>query len=348
MQRSAANPLITPAAIAPSRPELEVLCTFNPGAVRVGDETLLLVRVAERPVPERGYVSYARLAAHGDPPEIAIHHLHADDPDLDTRDPRLVRYRGQVLLTSISHLRLARSRDGEHFTIDPAPTIAPREPYESYGIEDPRITPLDGRYWINYSAISEQGVCTALMSTSDFIDFERHGVIFAPNNKDIAIFPEKIKGRYVCRHRPNPGEIGMPAIWTAWSDNLLDWGGHRYTMGPRAGGWDCERVGCGAPPIKTERGWLELYHASDFNVRYCVGAMLTALDDPTRVLARCAAPVLAPEADYERRGLMPDVVFHNGLTVDGDVVNVYYGAADTVVACARFSLEELLGSLREA
>lgn len=346
MERLAGNPLITAADVKPTCDEMEVFCVFNPGAVRHNGQTILLVRVAERPKPEPGFVSTAILDCRQEPPRIVVVRIPADDPDLDCYDPRVFRYKGQVMLTSISHLRVARSRDGEHFQIDNNPAMVPQEPLEAYGIEDPRITRLNGRYWINYSAVSHYGVCTALASTVDFVTFERHGTLFAPDNKDIAIFPATVNGRYVCRHRPSQKEIGIPTIWTAFSDNLLDWGGHRPTMSPRPGMWDCERVGCGAPPVQTGKGWIDFYHGANHETRYCVGAMLTALDQPWRVLARTEQPILEPTAPYERQGLVPNVCFHNGLVADESNVTLYYGGADSVVCGARISLDEVFAALR--
>ncbi len=341
------NPILTPADVKPSSPEMEVLCAFNVGATVYNGETLLLVRVAERPVPEDGVVKTAFLDPE-QPGGYRILSVRLDDPDLDASDPRVFDYRGVLYLTSISHLRIARSTDGRTFTVDEAPALFPEGPDEAYGIEDPRITELDGWHYINYSSIALRGVTTSLARTRDWKQFERLGIIFAPDNKDIAIFPERIGGRAWTFHRPSMKQLGAPSMWLASSENLLDWGGHRYLIGPRPGKWDSERVGCGAPPVRTEAGWLQFYHASDESIRYCSGALLLDLERPWIVLARSEHPLLEPTERYENEGLMPNVVFHNGLVDRGDgTIDLYYGGADTVTCGATVRTAEVLDWLRE-
>jgi predicted GH43/DUF377 family glycosyl hydrolase len=345
IERFASNPLITPTDVKPSGPEMEVMCAFNAGAARLGEETLLLLRVAERPVPREGTVATAFLDPEK-PGAYRILRVPLDDPALDFTDPRVFEYRGALYLTSISHLRVARAADGEHFTVEPAPALTPEGSLEAYGIEDPRITRLGEWYYVNYSAISLRGVCTALARTRDFRSWERLGVIFAPDNKDIAIFPERLGGRYWCFHRPSMKQLGSPSMWLASSENLLDWGGHRHLLGPRPGRWDSERVGCGAPPVRTAAGWLQFYHASDTDVIYRMGAVLLDGEEPWRIRARSAEPLLSPEAQYEREGVMPNIVFHNGLVERGDgTADLYYGGADTVTCGARVDLAAVLERL---
>jgi len=339
------NPIVSPHEVKPSRDDFEVMCAFNAGAARHGGRTVLLVRVAERPIPREGYVATA--VFHPGSGEIEPMFVRLEDPDLQMSDPRAFTYRGVPYLTSISHLRLATSEDGRHFSIGDQPALAPATEYETYGVEDPRITFLDGWYHINYSAISLRGVTTALARTKDFNNYERLGIIFGPDNKDIAIFPEKIGGRYFTFHRPATKHLGLPSIWLASSENLLDWGGHEFVIGPRPGMWDCERVGCGAAPIRTPEGWLELYHASDEKVRYCTGGLLLDLDSPWKVIARSREPFFFPEASYETQGFLPNVIFHNGLVENGDgILTLFYGAADDKTCGAVVSIADILASLK--
>ena len=342
LRRYDGNPIVRREDVQPSRKDFRVYGAFNCGAVKVAGEYLLLMRVAERPAAEPGWLSIPVLNEKCD--GVEVRRLRAGAPGVDASDPRVVKLAdGQLLLTSISHLRLARSRDGRRFTVDEKPALSPATPYERYGVEDPRITLLDGRYWINYSAISEKGVVTALASTADWRAFERHGVMFAPTDKDVCIFPEKIGGLYVCRHRPWAEGLGRAAVWTAFSPDLIHWGGHRHTLSPRPGTWDEERVGCGPPPVKTEHGWLEIYHGANRKGRYCLGAMLAHLKDPTHVLARSIMPVLEPQADYETHGVYAPCVFCNGMVAEDDgTLRIYYGAADTVVACAETTVGEVI------
>jgi predicted GH43/DUF377 family glycosyl hydrolase len=139
--------------------------------------------------------------------------------------------------------------------------------------------------------------------------------------------------------------IGSPEIWIAESENLIHWGNHKHLIGLREATWDCGRLGGGAVPIRTDKGWLELYHGASLEHRYCMGAVLLDLNDPTKVLARSEEPILVPEADYEKNGFFGDVVFSCGALVEGDTVKLYYGVADTSMACAELSLQEILESL---
>lgn len=343
MKRLDANPLLTPNDVKPTRADLRILCTLNPAAVKLGGETLLLVRVGESAPQEDDAVAVLYYDAAADAP--AIKHIPRDDPDLNTSDPRKFFYCGKMLLTSMSHLRIARSTDGENFTFDDAPAIFPATPYEAFGCEDARITCIDSRYYITYTAVSEMGVAVALASTADFRTFERHGVILPPYNKDAAIFPRKVRGMYVCRHRPYMSEFNDACIWTAYSPDLISWGQHEMTLAPSPG-WESERVGCGAPPIETSEGWLEIYHACGPS-GYALGAMLSDLEHPERVITRSTKPVLTPEADYELKGVYNNVVFSNGLVVDDDgTMTVYYGAADTICAAAVTTVDEMLAAAK--
>lgn len=347
LKRLDANPLITPDVIGPSRPDFEVVCTLNPAAIRVGEETLLLVRVGERPIAEAGEVATVLFDADAGEPKII--RLRRDDPDLDARDPRAVTYKGEGLLTSLSHIRVARSRDGIHFRFDPSPAIFPSEPSEAYGCEDPRVVCLDGRYYVQYVIASTLGVGTSLAVTDDFRTFQKLGIIFPPPwNKDVAIFPEKVGGSYVCRHRPYKGYLNRPSIWTAYSPDLLCWGRHGATLSPKPGTWQGERVGSGAPPIRTDAGWLDIYHGADESGRYCLGAMLTDLERPERLICHSSRPVLEPQADYERTGFYGNCVFSNGLVALPDgTLTVYYGAADRICAAAVTTVEEMIAAARD-
>jgi len=342
--RTANNPLLTPRDVKPTRSDLEVLCTFNPGAVRFGGQTLLLVRVAEKPIAHDGELA----TCYFDPAkgELTTMRLDLKDPDLVYDDPRVFTYKKQGYLTSVSHLRLARSADGGRtFKFDDKPAIVADCPDEMFGTEDPRITPFEGRYYINYSAISPRGVCTRLAVTEDFKTYKKLGTIFTTNNKDVAIFPERIGGHIVCRHRPDGGMFNRPSIWTAYSPDAVHWGRHELTLAGTMGAWDGGRIGCGAPPIKTAAGWLDIYHGADAKGRYCLGAMLSDLACPEKLISRSKRPVFEPTTDYEVKGLYGNCTFSNGLVVDDHgVMTVYYGAADTVVASASCKVDEMIAA----
>lgn len=343
------NPIITPAEVKPHRDDFEVIGAFNAGVATYNHETLLLLRIAERPISVDPNIVKAPIF-NPETKQLEIIELRADDERYDFSDPRVIRNRSQgstsfEYLTSISYVRIARSKDGHHFTIDDKPFIYPSTSLETFGIEDPRVTQIDDTYYIYFSGISPAGIGECMVSTKDFVTVEHHGMIFHPDNKDVLIFPEKVNGKYYALHRPSPKSIGEPEIWIAESDNLLYWGNHKHLLGLRQGKWDSGRIGGGAVPFKTEKGWLELYHGATKDHRYCMGAVLLDLNDPTKVIARSEQPVMEPEADYEKKGFFGDVVFSCGVCVEGDIVKMYYGVADTSMACAELSVTEILDSL---
>ncbi|MBN1491637.1 MAG: glycoside hydrolase family 130 protein [Phycisphaerae bacterium] len=348
VERFSENPLIRPSDVAPSRPDFEVACAFNCGAIRVGEEVVLLLRVAERPkaVPADRVVAPIFDDEVGG--RLKLLSVRRDDPDFRAIDSRLFTYQGRTYLTSISHLRLARSRDGRRFAIEPKPALEAATPDEAFGVEDPRISFIDGRYWVNYTAVSDRGISTALAVTDDFHTFERRGLIFAPENRDVTVFPAKIGGRYAALHRPAPSVLGGRDIWLAYSPDLMHWGDHRLVCRRRAGQWDALRIGGGAVPVRTEAGWLAIYHGADASERYCLGALLLDLQDPSKVLARSAAPLMAPEAAEERQGFFGNVVFTAGAVTDGDELIIYYGASDEYMCAARVGIREVLDGLGPA
>jgi predicted GH43/DUF377 family glycosyl hydrolase len=337
------NPLIRPTDLKPSRPEWQVECLLNPGAFRFDHRTWLLVRVAERPPQRPGWISVAELTETGEP---RILEFERNDPRLDSSDPRVLCHDGMHYLTTLSHLRLLASEDGIHFretTVEP--WLHGGGPFETFGIEDCRVSRLDGVYYLTYTAVSPNGVAVGMRSTSDWKTFRSHGLIFPPHNKDCALFEERVNGLYFALHRPSSPEIGGNYIWLAKSRDVLHWGEHSCLARTRPGMWDSTRVGAGAAPIRTEIGWLVIYHGADVQNRYCLGAMLLDLQNPARVLARSHDPIMEPNADYEKQGFFGNVVFTNGHTVDGDDLTIYYGASDTVVCGARFSIREILQTL---
>ncbi|MCE5198547.1 MAG: glycoside hydrolase family 130 protein [Armatimonadota bacterium] len=256
-------------------------------------------------------------------------------------------------LAGRSVFALARSDDGYHFTVDPAPALEPskEEPFRSYerrGIEDPRITYLEGEYYIMYTAYSRYGARLALCKTNDFKTYERLGLISQPDNKDGCLFPRKIKGRYVRLDRPYGGGIGN--IWLSYSDDLLHWGDSEVVMTTRGGFWDTDRIGACAPPIETEQGWLEIYHGvknTSAGPIYRMGAALLDLENPSKVLCRSAVPILTPREYYERVGDVGNVVFSCGAILeDGGKLKIYYGAADTCICLGFADVNHLIDRCR--
>ena len=348
-RRAPQNPILTPADVPPSRRDFQVVGAFNPAVTRHDGDVVLLLRVAEGP---RETASGDVAAAVFDPGTNRVEIRRWRRSDVGTNDPRVIEADGGTWLTSMSHLRVARSRgkDGLRFDVESAPALFPATPYESFGVEDARITRIDDIYWINYTAVSEHGIATALASTKDFRAFERHGIIFSPNNRDVTLFPEKIGGRFVALHRPMPHGLGHSAIWAATSADLHSWGDHRLVAARRAGAWDDAKIGGGAVPFRVtargHEGWLAIYHGvTESPPTYSLGALLLDAREPWRVIARSREPILRPETEYERTGFYGHVVFTCGLLADGDRVRIYYGAADGVTAVADLSLEEILSGL---
>ena len=349
VRRFVGNPIIIPSQLAASRDDFEVVGVFNPGVARVGKQTVLLLRVAEAPrdVPP-GHVA-APVYDH-ESRRVLVRTWKKDTPGLNTSDSRLVGVGRETFLTSISHFRRARSSDGLHFEVEPAKAFASATPLEAFGVEDPRITHIDGMYWVNYTAVSSAGIATALASSRDLVHFERHGIIFAPPNRDVAIFPEKVGGRYLALHRPMPEDIGRPAIWLASSSDLLAWGEHRLVAAARPGMWDDLKIGGGAVPFRVRvagrPAWLAVYHGVTASpLTYSLGALLLDDSDPGRVIGRSREPILFPEAAYERAGFFANVTFSCGLHAEGDLVRIYYGASDGVTCVADLSLAAILAGL---
>lgn len=186
-----------------------------------------------------------------------------------------------------------------------------------------------------------------MRTTEDWKSFDFAGMILPPHNKDCTIFEEKINGMYYALHRPSSVDLGGNYIWIAQSPDCVHWGNHKCIVKTRKDRWDSARVGAGAAPIKTPRGWLEIYHGANAAHQYCLGAVLLDLNDPTIVLARTTHPIMVPMKPYELSGFFGHVVFTNGhvLEPDGDTITFYYGAADEFVCGAQFSIEEIFEAL---
>lgn len=344
VERFAQNPIIKTSDIAPSTPGMKVECVLNPGVFSFAGKTWLVLRVAERPEQRDGFVSFPVMNGNGMP---HIVEFQTGDSALDLSDPRMVRYEGKTYLSTLSHLRLVCSDDGVNF-YEPAdfPTkIFGKSALETFGIEDCRVSYLDGTYLLTFTQVSENGVGVGMMRTRDWVHFQHDGMILPPHNKDCAIFEEKINGKYFCLHRPSGVDLGGNFVWIASSPDLLHWGEHTCILHTRPGMWDAARVGAGAAPIKTSEGWLEIYHGADYHHRYCLGAVLLDLENPAKVLARSEKPLLEPDADYEQTGFFGNVVFTNGHLVKDDELTLYYGASDEVICGAKFSIQEILKGL---
>lgn len=243
----------------------------------------------------------------------------------------------------------AESDDGFNFNVDSKPFMTPAREgifaeYETFGVEDVRICPFEDHYLICYSAYSEHGVRVGVARTQDFNSLERVSLISQADMRNVVIFPEKIDGRYVRLDRPH-SDIHAWSIWISYSPDLVHWGDSREIIKPLEYHWDEMKVGPGAPPIKTEQGWLNIYHGV-FNTMagavYRLGVALHDLNDPEKLLGVADSWILQPEDPWEISGYVPNVVFSCGAVPESDgSIKIYWGGADTVMCVGTAQIEEL-------
>jgi len=257
----------------------------------------------------------------------------------------------------LSHLCAARSDNGvDGWRIDSQPTFpadSDQHPEELWGIEDPRITwvPELQMYGVVYTAYTRDGPGVSLAFTKDFRHFERYGLVMSPEDKDAALLPHRIGGEWAMIHRP----VTLPSahMWISYSPDLRAWGKHKMMLEARLGGWwDARKIGLSPPPLETPQGWLVIYHGVRYTaagVIYRLGLALFDLQEPERCLRRSDEWVFGPEAPYEVRGDVDNVVFPCGYTIaaDGDTMYLYYGAADTSIGLALGSVSAMLAWLDE-
>ena len=306
-----------------------------------------------------------------------LFHRHPSNPILTAADwpypvntvfnPAAVQLDGETIvlarveaLDGLSHLTVARSRNGvDGWRIEPEPLLAPAAGVETerWGFEDPRVVWLSelGVFAITCTAYGPAGPAVYLATTRDFVELERHGIIKRPEDKNAALLPDRIDGKWVLFHRPLNAFGGSHGeIFLSRSDDLVSWSNAEPVLQPRRGAWwDSVRIGIGPPLLRTDHGWLLLYHGVKETVSSCiyrVGLALLDIDDPTRVLGRCADWTFGPLADYERVGDVPNAVFPCGLIHDVALgeLRLYYGAADTSIGLATARLDEVLEAVLAA
>jgi len=250
------------------------------------------------------------------------------------------------------------------------PCFGPDLAYWEKSVEDIRITPLDGKFYITYVVtitpcppagvrrrlglpkIPQAPTRIAVAETTDFVNFTRLGFLtpYGTNQRDTVIFPERINGKIAVLHRPaewigSSYGADRPGIWFAyldrWEGGLFD---HKLVM-KSENDWQSYKIGAGPPPIKTDKGWLLIFHGVDDNRTYKAGAALLDLKKPWQVIARTSSPILEPEQDYECVGDMPNVVFPQGAVIVGEELLVFYGGADKVCCVAKTNLEKFITEL---
>lgn len=282
---------------------------------------------------------------------------------------------------------LATSKDGFNFErVSDQPVFSPAvDNFDSGCVEDARIVKFDNEYYVTYAfrpfppgqywkfahdvvkvpkcgadapaAVKKNLGNTALAVTTDFKNFRRLGRITSPvlDDRDVILFPEKINNQYVLMHRPKQyiGEkygVEYPSIWLKFSDDLLNWEDKesRLLLAGVKGTWE-EKIGGSTPPLRTDEGWLVIYHGVEAGGLgyYRVGAVLLDLENPLKIIAKAPDFIMEPEYDYEIEGYYKGCVFPTGNVIVGDTLYVYYGGADKYVGVATCSVKELLASFKK-
>lgn len=333
--------LLVPDSFKPSSSSRVVEGVMNPAAIRLPNKKILLyVRVAE---------SYPNKK-----PEIS----KEKESPLGANIIQLKK--GICSLKTISHFRKVILSEGG-FRVEKI--YQKPEFYEKkkdkdnlfYGSEDPRIVKIGRKYLMTYVLVSEkEGICTHLAISRNLKSWKKLGIIFREQNKDAFLFPEKIKGKYVALHRPE-GFLGLskPSIWISYSPNLVHWGEEKVIMSPRENSWEEKRIGGGAPPIKTKKGWLLIYHGvkhdKNGQVYYSAGAALLDLRNPSKVIARSPKnnPLFHPTQNYEQKGFTKNVIFPTGVvpTLDKKNLLIFSGGADSTVSVKMISFKEIFSNM---
>ncbi len=268
-----------------------------------------------------------------------------------------VKHNDKYIMLFRSHCRngrsvigLAESEDGLVFKVRAKPFMTPAnvEPfasYEEYGVEDPRICVMDGEYLITYSAYSRHGVRVALAKTNDFVRIKRISLITQADYRNVVLFPEKINNLYVRLDRPHSG-ISPWSIWISYSPDLIHWGDSKILIKPMAYHWDEMKVGPGATPVKTDKGWLNIYHGvykTMDGAIYRLGVALHDLKDPSKLIGVADDWILQPEDPWEVIGYVHNVVFCCGaVEEDGGTIKIYWGGADSVICVGTALIKDLV------
>ncbi len=368
--------LISPKDIKPSSKDLEVIGTINPGAVRLSNgDILLYIRVIEKLIKDEDNKYYYSPRMVGE---------NKFKLKLDKFDKNLVETKSNLdfifkdntkRLTFISHLRrvLLDKTGFKVKSIDKKPSFFGLSWDSELGVEDPRVTKIGDSYLMTYVSLSrDENVSTSYALSNDCFRWYRRDVIFREENKDVVIFPEKVKREYVALNRPEGSfAFTLPHIWVSHSKDLEHWGESKSLILSEKD-WDSGRVGAGAPPIKTEKGWLLLYHGvvegkklekmffksnlkAEFEyfekrVYYCVGAALLDLENPRKVIAKSKFPIIFPTKEYERGSFEnKNVIFPTGIIIDanGKDLLIFSGGGDVVTSVKKVSFKEVLDAMEK-
>jgi predicted GH43/DUF377 family glycosyl hydrolase len=349
--------LITPEMIEPSSKHLEVIGTINPAAVR-GEEgkIILYVRVIERlkVLEDKKYFYSPRMVGEIKY-ELKIDKFKKEEVATSSEFD-IIFHDTTKRLTFISHLRrVVLDESGFNIlSIDKEPTFYGIASDSELGIEDPRIVQIEGKYVMTYVSLSrKENISTSLAVSDDLKNWERKGIIFGEQDKDVVIFPERIKELYVAFDRPEGNfQFTPPHIWIAYSDDLLSWGNLKSITLFKKGDSDYGRIGPGCPPVKTNEGWLLIYHTvrseDDKFYIYSASAALFDLKDPSKLLSK-SEPIILPNQEYELELYQKKrVVFPTGVVVDknGKDLLIYSGGRDVITSIRKMSLKKIMNSLK--
>ncbi|MBN1674001.1 MAG: glycoside hydrolase family 130 protein [Kiritimatiellae bacterium] len=255
---------------------------------------------------------------------------------------------------------LAWSDDGIHFTAEPHPVLTANEE-EFDRVYDPRVTRVDDQYYMCYATETPWGIHSGMAVSKDLKKWERV-YVSEPDNRNAVIFPERIDGKLVRLDRPFARKYAASRpydMWLSVSPDGVHWGGHKLVLAAADNPWSNDKIGPGTPPIRTEHGWLALYHGvslddnrpgcgweGNWKKLYEAAPILLDLEQPHKIIGIGKKPALVPDQVYERPeggGMRPNVVFPGGLIAEPDgTCKIYWGAADTVVAVGTAKIQDLV------
>ncbi len=356
--------LVHPQDIKPTLPNFRVRGALNPGGVRLPNgKILLMARIAETPKHGEKFFLAPRFAGTKNP-RIVIEKIPRKMGQVDPDDLWHFKIKENVYrLPTISHLRkIWLDKSGMNVErISQKPDFLGGTEDGDFGIEDPRITFFEdeSRYAMTYVSVSmSSGVSTSLALSDNLSTWQRNGIIFRQQNKDVVIYPEKINDYYVAMHRPEGTMIfDKPSIWLSYSKDLVFWGKDKPILQPREDSWEQLRIGSGTVPLKLPEGWLVIYHGvrlqdpenEESKKIYSAGAALFDANRPERLLAMSPKnePLFVPENSFEKNGFVNNVVFPTAAIPDMDGKNllVYCGASDSNIEVRKMKISSILSSL---
>lgn len=352
--------LLKPEDLSPSSNKFEILGVFNPGAIRLANgDIVLYVRIWEKLIKteDKNYFYAPRMAGRKTF-KIVIDKFKKEivrtKSDLD-----VVFKDGTKRITFISYFkRVILDTSGFKIkSIDKKPSFYGLYNDGEFGVEDPRITRVGKWYVMTYVSLSkEQNISTSLAISTDCKNWKRRGIIFGEQDKDVVIFPRKVKGKYVAFDRPESNfQFSLPHIWIAYSNNLESWGDLKPVGCVYKKGRTCPRNGAGPPPIKTDKGWLLIYHAvieKEENNKgvseYIVGAALFNLKNPEKIIATTGKPLLLPSKEEVLVFNTKRVIFPTGAVLDKNKkdILIFSGESDKITTVNKVSLKDILKELK--